>query len=136
MTKQFLTLGFETEHFQDWSYNCPQCSEPITNPLCHTCLGEDIKQWLSFYPDIKKKIVPQLNSYIKEVNNSISASLSCIACNKRKAALCPYCFTEGVFNILKRNNVNVHVVGDFLTVFNFDLEKAGYLAEATEEGLY
>lgn len=132
MVNQLLFNGIERENL----YECPQCSEAITNPLCHDCLGDGVKQWLGFYPDIKKKIVPQLGKYIKEINNLTMASLNCVSCNKKKAALCPYCFTEGVYHLLKKNKVNVHVMGDFLTVFNFDLEKAGYIKDAIEDNIY
>jgi hypothetical protein len=135
MANQLLNYGFETENLQN-DYNCPNCAEPITNPLCHDCLGKDILEWLSFYPDIKKKLSLKIKHYITEVNNSALHSLNCVSCNKKKAALCPYCFTEGIFNLLRSKKINVHVIGDFLSVFNFDLEKAGYLKDAEEDGLY
>ena len=131
MTKQFLS-GFE----RDNTYDCLQCNQPITNPLCHSCLGQGIADWLKFYPDIKKKIMPKLKSYIAQVNNEALGSLNCASCNSKKAALCPYCFTEGVLNLLKKTKVDKLVIGDFLSVFNFDMKHEGYIGEAIREGLF
>jgi hypothetical protein len=132
MVKQLLYSGFETENF----YECPKCSEAITNPLCHDCLGKQISSWLAFYPDLKKKLSPKLKKYIQEVNNEASSTMNCVACNKKKAALCPYCFTEGIFNLFKRVNLNKNVLGEFLVYFNFDQDKQGYIQDAEKEGLY
>jgi len=132
MVNQLLYPGFETDNF----YECPKCSEAITNPICHDCLGKQINKWLAFYPSIKKKIAPKIKKYIQEVNNEAVGALNCVACNKKKAALCPYCFTEGVFNILKRTAINKNVLGEFLVYFNFDSKKEGYIQEAEEQGLY
>jgi hypothetical protein len=129
--KNFLT-GLEIEN----SYDCLQCTQPITNPICHSCLAEGIGKWLSFYPQVKRKVMPKIRKYVVEVNNSLSSSLSCVSCNKKKAALCPYCFTEGILNLLKKNSVDKNVLGDFLSTFNFDLKHEGYIQDAIEEGLY
>ena len=134
MAKQFLSPGFERE--PENNYECLQCSQPITNPLCHGCLGKDICVWLSSYPRLKKKIMPKIRTYVKNVNNLVINSSNCVSCNKRKAALCPYCFTEGVLNLLKRNKVNGQIIEDFLFVFNFDFGHEGYIRDAIKEGLY
>jgi hypothetical protein len=138
MAKKFLS-GFERENMhEDNIINslCMQCSEAITNPICHTCLGKEIEKWLSFYPNVKKNIMPHLKKYIRKVNNSAFSAVDCVSCRKRKAALCPYCFTEGILNLLKKNNVDKFVLGDFLSIFNFDMKHEGYIHEAIEEGLY
>lgn len=135
MIKQFLTTCFERENIQNQD-TCGQCLEPITNPLCHNCLSQGISQWLSFYPNLKKNMMPKLKKYVNEVNNSAVNGINCMSCNKRKAALCPYCFTEGVLNILRENKVDKQVLGDFLNIFNFDIKHEGYIKEAIIEGLY
>ena len=55
MTTKFLT-GFERENTLQGTYDCMQCSQPITNPICHECLGNQIVSWLGLYPNIKKKM--------------------------------------------------------------------------------
>jgi hypothetical protein len=135
MAQQF-SLGFEKEITSNSDYNCIQCSEPVTNPICHDCLGRGVEQWLNLYPNIKKAIKPKLKKYIREVNNSAVTMLGCVSCGKKKAALCPYCFSEGIFSLLKGNKVDRAVLGDFLSIFNFDLHREGYIADAIREGLY
>lgn len=132
MVKQFLSLGFERETF----YDCPSCSEAITNPLCHDCLGKSVAKWLEFYPSVRKKLLTKLKHYVSEVNNDALGAINCVACSKKKAALCPYCFSEGFFEILKRNNIDKNVIGDFLTLFDFDAEHKGYIKDAQEQGIY
>lgn len=128
----FLNLDFEKESF----YECLSCSEAITNPLCHNCLGEEVKTWLGFYPDLKRKFLPLLKKYIQEVNNSAMGAVNCVSCKKKKAALCPYCFTEGVLSLLKKSKTDKNIIGDFLSIFNFDLKHEGYIQDAISEGLY
>lgn len=81
-------------------------------------------------------MLPKLKRYIHEVNNSALGAVSCASCKKKKAALCPYCFTEGVLNLLKSNKTDKNIVGDFLTIFNYDSEQEGYIGDAIKEGLY
>lgn len=134
MVQQFLS-GFERED----AYNtgaCFECTQPITNPICHTCLGDGVIKWLTYYPNIKKKLMPKLKKYIREVNNSAIDGVTCVACKKRKAALCPYCFSSGILNLLKRNKIDKLIIGDFLTIFNYDQEHEGYIGQAIEDGLY
>ena len=137
MIKKFLT-GFEREILPSLGnlYDCQRCFEPITHPICHNCLGKQIVKWLCFYPSLKRKISKQIQRYTLEVNNSAVSGIKCIACSNKNAALCPYCFTEGVFNILKRNKIDRMIMMDFLSIFNFDLKHEGYIAEAAKEGLY
>jgi TPP-dependent indolepyruvate ferredoxin oxidoreductase alpha subunit len=134
MAQQFLS-GFEREPQYEESL-CQQCTQPITNPICHNCLSEGMIKWLAFYPSVRKKIAPKIKKYVQEINNSANHAVNCVSCNKRKAALCPYCFSSGIFQLLKRNKVDRSVVGDFLTVFNFDMEHEGYIQNAIEEGFY
>lgn len=134
MAKQ--KLQFEQYEYHERFYECQQCSEPITNPLCHDCLGNHIIKWLSFYPSAKKKLLPKIKKYIREVNNTALGAVNCVACKNKKAALCPYCFTEEIFNMLKREKTNKMIIMDFLCIFNFDLKHGGYIAEAAKEGLY
>lgn len=133
MVNQFLS-GFEREFIQD--YGCLQCSEPITNPVCHDCLGNQISEWLKFYPDVRKKMISKLKNYVKEVNNSAVGAVNCVSCNKQKAALCPYCFTEAIYHLLRKSKIDKMIVMDYLSTFNFDLKHEGYIQDAVEEGLY
>ena len=133
MTIKFLT-GFERELTQD--FDCVQCSEPITNPICHDCLSNEILKWMNFYPSVKKKMASGVKGYTKEVHNLELGGVNCSACKSKKAALCPYCFTEGIFNMLKKKSIDKMIIMDFLSTFNFDLKHEGYIQDAISEGLY
>jgi hypothetical protein len=135
MVKRFFSSGFERDTIQQ-AYECMQCSEPITNPICHECLGNQISGWLGLYPSIKKRMQPELKKYIIGVNNNVIKGVNCVSCQKKQAALCPYCFTEGIFNLLKKSKIDKMVIMDFLSTFNFDLKHEGYIQEAINEGLY
>jgi hypothetical protein len=138
MSKKLLSPDFERDTLQTSyeDYSCAQCLEPITNPLCHECLGNQVHCWLGLYPSIKKKMQPQLKKYVVDVNNNVLQGIKCASCRKKQAALCPYCFSEGIFNMLKKNRVDRMVIMDFLSTFNFDLKHEGYIREAINEGLY
>jgi len=134
MITQFKYPGFERELLHE-NYECMNCLQPITNPLCHNCLGMQIASWMSLYPSVKKKMLPKLREYLKEVNNNTLSGVACTSCGK-KAALCPYCFAEAVFNILKKSKIDRMVIMDFLSTFNFDSNHEGYIKDAIAEGLY
>jgi len=128
MINNYLTINSENA--------CVLCSEVIYNPICHECLAKQVKTWLSSYPDVKKKITPKINSFVKEVEDLVIDSVVCIACKKKKAALCPYCFCDRIFRILKKEKIDPLIIGDFLSTFNFDFDHTGYIKEAEEDGLY
>jgi len=128
MIKQFLSPGIEREILQGLAqeYECPVCIQPITNPICHSCLTEQIGKWLEFYPSIRQKILPKIKKYAKEIDNEASGSIICTSCRKRNATLCPYCFSEEIFNIFKRNRIDKMVIMDFLSVFHSDSDHEEY----------
>jgi predicted AlkP superfamily phosphohydrolase/phosphomutase len=135
MVNQFFS-GFERDISQQKDYDCIQCSEPITNPVCHTCLGKSVEKWLSLYPSVKKKFTKSLKDYVKDVDNELAGELNCVSCGKKKAALCPYCFAEAIYYLLKKSKIDKMVIMDFLYTFNFDSKHEGYIQEAIMEGLY
>lgn len=124
--------GFERERF----YECLECQEPVSNPLCHICLAKQVDAWLSNYPsEIRNRIIGNLKGYVKKTRNIDVEALRCIACNKKTAALCPYCFTNHVFNELKKMKVARMILKEFLQFFNYDFEHVGYSREAERLGV-
>jgi hypothetical protein len=110
---KLLTPGLEREFIQKTQNNV------LDKQLCHICLSNEMKKWLNLYPTVNKKISSELKAYVMDVDeNTLDAD--CSNCKKNKAALCPYCFSEGVFNLLKKNKVNVMVIMDYLSTFSFD----------------
>jgi hypothetical protein len=53
---------------------CVLCSESINQPICHECLAKQVKTWLNYYPDIKKKISPKINSFVKDLSNGANSN--------------------------------------------------------------
>lgn len=117
-------------------YACDVCSEAITNPLCPFCLTVEIKAWLTLYPSLKQKLLPKLNIYLKKTSNKITNyGTQCIKCKINRAFVCPYCFTEYVFNELQNISAEKIILKEFSEFFNFDLDHKGYINEAEEIGV-
>ena len=116
------------------SYECLDCHEAIFNPLCPECLAFQVEAWLSSidsYP-LKDKIMKRIKEYVSTTKNIAGNSTKCIACRKYTATLCPYCFTNYVFILLKCLGVNREILREFLQFFNYDFDHTGYSKEAEE----
>ena len=117
-------------------YECLECDEAVSNPLCPLCLTRQIDVWLSSYPsEIRKQILGNIREYVKKTNNIAGKSTRCIACGKATGSLCPYCFTNYVFNELKKLKVSRVILKEFLQFFNYDFEHTGYTVEAEKLGV-
>lgn len=119
MAQNFTYNGFETEQQNE----CVACSETIINPICHNCLAEQLEVWLAYYPDLKKKLVPKIKDYVKNMNNSIVDATQCITCQSKKAAMCNYCFVDFILTQLKKVHVHNSIIGEFLRFFKNGDEK-------------
>ncbi|MFA5174368.1 MAG: hypothetical protein WC438_04265 [Candidatus Pacearchaeota archaeon] len=115
-------------------YGCSLCHEPVSNPICPSCITAQIEAWLTIYPNyhqLRAKLMPKVNKFLRK---NLEYGAMCIKCNEKRASVCPYCFTEFVLNELREMNVNKTVLKEFLIFFNFDLEHKGYYKEAEELG--
>ena len=127
---------FNKIHEHERFYECLVCRETIFNPLCPMCIAEQIQVWLTSYPDLSRKLKPIIRKYLRDLHNEIShLDIECVACKEKRAAVCPYCFTEYVLFQLKKLQVNRQILGEFLRFFNFDLDYSGYAKEAEKIGL-
>lgn len=128
MIKQFLTQGFEREILQkiDATKKVVNSKPILDSALCHNCLHKEILNWLELYPSVKKKIAKNISNYLGEVENNVQ-DITCACCKKNYAALCPYCFSEGVFNVLKQKKVDLMVIMDYLSTFRFDENHENYM---------
>ena len=101
---------------------CVLCEEYITNPLCPTCISEQVIDWLG-------ERMPNLVKEFKQESVSLSLGLfnnnSCIKC-KGFMDICTYCYTEHVLEWLQSKNVSEDLISEFLRFFHFDLERKGY----------
>ncbi len=103
--------------------DCIVCQEPIINPICPDCLSEQLKVWLSTYSDLSKRVMPKIQEYLNEIHfkeDAFQNLTTCVSCRNKKAAICPYCFTEFVFNLLKKLDVDKRILLEYLRFFNFD----------------
>lgn len=126
-------MGFERERF----YECLNCHEVVSNPLCPECLTFQMEAWLSSissYP-LKDKILKRIKDYVKETSNLEGDSTPCVVCRKPRASLCPYCFTNYVFALLKCLRVHREILREFLQFFNYDFDHTGYSKEAEKLGV-
>ncbi len=120
---------------QDRFYECLECDEAIFNPICPDCLLREIDSWIIKYPKLKRKIVPKLKKYIQSLKKLSKSSTQCIACNKKRASLCTFCFTDFVFKKLKQLHASKTAQKEFLVFFNFDFEHVGYSKDAEKLGV-
>ncbi|HLD15910.1 MAG TPA: hypothetical protein VJB94_05010 [Candidatus Nanoarchaeia archaeon] len=107
---------------------CLACDEPITNPICPNCLGREMSYWL----DMKKPdLVKPISKKVKEFNTMMPLETedNCITCNRGMRG-CAYCFTEYIYDWLKKENPGL--VSEFIKFFNFDLKGNGYKKEAED----
>lgn len=118
-------------------YECLECNEAIFNPICPSCLAVEIEAWLSSYPDkkLRDKILFKIRAYLEKTQNLVGKSVQCVACKHKRASLCPYCFTNNVFNILKDMKVNKIMLREFLQFFNYDFDHVGYSKDAEALGV-
>jgi len=115
---------------------CDICSNAITNPICPYCLNEELEAWLTLYPHLREELMPRIKKFLAAIeDNRLSESTRCIKCLNKRAAVCPYCFTERVLYELKNIGSSGYVIKEFFMFFNFDFEHTGYSKEAEKLGL-
>jgi len=118
-------------------YECVDCHEAVFNPLCPDCLALQVEAWLSTissYP-LKGKILKRMKDYVRETNNLVGKSTKCVSCGQSRASLCPYCFTNYVFALLKCMHAHREILREFLQFFNYDFDHVGYTKDAEELGV-
>ena len=131
-----LQKNYSAQEMNDTQYLCDVCSEAITNPLCPFCLTTEIEAWLTLYPSLKQELMPKLENYLKKANNKITNyGTRCIKCKINRAFVCPYCFTEYVFNELIDMGAEKIILKEFFEFFNFDFGHKGYTRLAEEMGV-
>ncbi|MEM2478987.1 MAG: hypothetical protein QXS07_02590 [Candidatus Pacearchaeota archaeon] len=124
----------EYERIQGYDELCLECKEAIFTPICPECLAKAIEVWMS--ECLKGKKYEKLR---REIRDEIKASLKlkfpstkCIKC-KGNVFMCPYCFTERVYKVIKKSKLSkaekTLIIENFLTFFNFDFDHTGYSKE-------
>ena len=120
-----------------------KCGEAIFNLLCPNCIAKEIEIWMNEI-NLAKKIKEKIRNEIKKllINDKycvVEAFEKCVVCNKPTTNYCPYCFTEIVYSVIKKNVKNVSerkkILKSYFTYFNFDFEHTGYTKEMEKLGM-
>lgn len=110
---------------------CVVCKEQITNPLSPERLAEQMKTWLM---ESKPELINGLDKKTDELLPCSHEDDFCIVTGKRMS-ICPYCYTEHIFNWLRSIKLEAKLMTEFLTYFHFDGAKLGYWQKAEALGL-
>jgi hypothetical protein len=141
MNEDFFDVAVQTSYTEKGEiyFDCLNCGEAIYNPICPRCLFKAFEQWAQKYPQIRRKIIPKIKSFLKKHEDFEKNSQQCIICRKKSAYICPYCFTEFILNILKQEKINEKEIKDYLEFFDFDLGDFnghwGYYKEEQDIGI-
>ncbi|MBT7101978.1 hypothetical protein HN935_00525 [archaeon] len=115
--------------------NCISCNENITHPLCPNCISKAFNQWTKKFPE-HHELKGKLNIFMRHHNHIKGKSTTCVVCNKNDVHVCPYCFTEHLYKLVKEAGLGVRAMTEFLFIFNFDFEHKGYSQELEAFGGY
>jgi hypothetical protein len=133
---QELNVAKQTCCFEKELTDCLSCGNDITHPLCPNCISKAFIQWLEKFPKDYSDVKSKLDVFLKHHNSIPEKSKSCVACGKKKTHICPYCFTEHLYNLVKEAGLGVRAMTEFLFIFNFDFERKGYAKELEVLGDY
>ena len=115
---------------------CTECTETICNPICPICLANEIEAWLRAgnLSEKEKGIFRDALNKILNANYKLEgASSQCIICGEPDDYMCPYCFTEKIYDSLARKGVSKATIAQFVRIFNFDFDRTGYSREVENE---
>lgn len=100
-------------------FDCFECKKPINDPVCPQCLADEFISWLDNYPQLKRKkeVIAQVNDFINKNKILEQNAGRCVACEKEKVYLCPYCFTSFLQTIVE-NNLGKKMQKEFLRLFS------------------
>ena len=114
--------------------DCLSCGENINHPICPNCIAKGFVQWTKKFPE-HHELKRKLNIFMKHHNHIKGNSKKCVSCGK-EVHICPYCFTEYLYNLVKEAGLSIRAMSEFLFIFNFDFEHNGYSRELEAFGGY
>lgn len=124
-------LLFEIEHSQ-----CLDCGDEIIHPLCPYCVARAFLQWLEKFPKEYDGIRVKVERFLRGHFNMKHKSKSCVSCGKNRTYVCPRCFTEYLYSLIKEAGLGVRAMTEFLFMFNFDFDKKSYAKDLEFLGGY
>lgn len=124
-------LNFEKEYL-----NCLCCGDDVTHPICPHCITESFIQWLEKFPNDFKSIKLKLDGFLMGHSKLDHISKNCVSCRKDRTHICPKCFTEYLYSLVKEAGLGVRAMSEFLFIFNFDFERKSYAKDLEILGGY
>ena len=116
--------------------DCLSCGYNIVHPICPSCIAKGFKQWILRFPKDEQQLRIKVDHFLKAHRYFDGYSKKCASCGKNNTHLCPYCFTEYLYNIIKEAGLGIRALSEFLFIFNFDFEHKGYSQELEAYGGY
>jgi len=135
LMKQKINVAKQTYNLEkEKHHDCLSCGEIITHPLCPNCIAKAFNDWTKKFPE-HHELKGKLNVFMKHHNRINGRSTECAHCGKG-VHICPYCFTEHLYKLVKETGLGVRSLCEFLFIFNFDFEHNGYSQELEVYGGY
>lgn len=114
---------------------CLRCGYSVTEPICASCLINEIQNWLhdqNLKKEYLKIITKEFGRMLSQVESwdyvLVSSSnlwnlsvMPCNNCKKEMYVLCSYCVINQAFLILKNNLTDKHFLDSFKQIFNTTL---------------
>ncbi|RMD45236.1 hypothetical protein D6829_02820 [Candidatus Pacearchaeota archaeon] len=119
--------GLEREH-----PFCLLCAKPITHPICPFCISEGFFTWMAKFPE-EFRVCDKVRGFLSN-HRRFSGGVRCISCHKKRASVCPKCFTNFLYQKVKEAGLGVRALLEFLFIFNFDFEHDTYSKELEHLG--
>ena len=116
------------------SIQCLNCGYPITEPICASCVINEVDIWLSGQ-NIKKIASKNISNRLKSLSNDILSMdyvtvpsnniwkvsmMKCIRCKQEMNLMCSYCVTKQCSQIVKPNLTNKDSIEQLNSLFNID----------------
>jgi len=137
-TKRYVAkqaYNFEKEVHGD----CLSCGKDIVHPICPCCITKGFGEWMKWKEGSELgvgslvNLKNKLDVFVKGHRSIKGESKKCVSCGKN-VHVCPYCFTEYLYKLIKEAGVGVRLMSEFLFLFNFDFEHKGYYQELEAYG--
>jgi len=90
---------------------CAECFEIITNPICSSCLAEQMRIMVG---ERNKELAEKIIGF------DVPGKTICISCGK-KIGVCAHCFSKDVYEYILE--IDSLLAKEFMSRFNFDLRK-------------
>ena len=106
------------------SIQCLKCGYSVTEPICASCVINEIKSWL-FGQNTDRNVIKKISEEFKSLLNRVesldyvillsqnkwkSSVMKCIRCEKDVHLMCFYCVTNEASQIVKKNLKNISLI--------------------------